>query len=190
MRNGRLTRTPCGLVLALALLTSAPALAADAREMQAREAYAAGRYQDALDLFVKLYAETLHPNYLRNIGRAYQNLDQPDRAISSFREYLRKARALSDRERAEIEGYIHEMEALKRGRAAVPPQASAPRASPALAAPPAIAIERAPVAPPIYKRWWFWTLLGTAVAGGTAALFASGVVGGTKDAPCNGRICR
>ncbi|MES1165458.1 MAG: tetratricopeptide repeat protein [Verrucomicrobiota bacterium] len=90
----------------------------DRRELQARESFAAGRYQQALDIFVKLYAEKVHPNYLRNIGRCYQNLGDADKAISSFREYLRQAKAVRPDERAEVEAYIKEMEDLKRQRAA------------------------------------------------------------------------
>ena len=55
----------------------------------------------------------MHPTYLRNIARCHQNLGNPDKAISSFREYLRKARDLTPEQRAEIEGYIAEMEQLK-----------------------------------------------------------------------------
>src|SRR5947207_15867329 len=79
-----------------------PTFAADSRELQAREAFAAGRFQDALDLFAKLYAGTLHPTYLRNIGRCYMNLGQPDKAITSFHEYLRKAHHVTKSERAEV----------------------------------------------------------------------------------------
>ena len=82
---------------------------AESQELQAREAFAAGRYQEALDSFAKLYAETLHPTYLRNVGRCYMNMDQPDRALNSFREYLRKAKDLSAAERTEVEGFIDEM---------------------------------------------------------------------------------
>ena len=78
----------------LAMLATRTAMAADQRELKAREAFAAQRYQDALDLFAKLYAETLHPIYQRNIGRCYQNMGQPDNAITSFREYLRRAKNL------------------------------------------------------------------------------------------------
>jgi hypothetical protein len=28
----------------------------------------------------------------------------------------------------------------------------------------------APASPPLYRRWWFWTLVGAAIAGGTAAI--------------------
>jgi hypothetical protein len=89
----------------------------DPREMQAREAFAAGSYKEALDIYTKLYAEKLHPTYLRNIGRCYQNLQESDRAISSFREYLRKAKDMPADERAEVEGYIKEMEDLQKQNA-------------------------------------------------------------------------
>src|SRR5512136_713445 len=104
----------------------------DTREMQAREAFAAGNYQEALDIYTKLYAEKLHPTYLRNIGRCYQNLGQPERAISSFREYLRKAKDLPGDERAEVEGYIKEMEQMqkKSEEAAAPPTTPIPPAAP------------------------------------------------------------
>src|SRR5687768_18377716 len=105
----------------LFLFLASGAARADSRDLQAREAYAAGRYQQALDIYAKLYAETLHPTYLRNVGRCYQNLEQPDDAIRSFREYLRKAKGLTAPQRAEIEGYIAEMEALKRRREPPPP---------------------------------------------------------------------
>jgi tetratricopeptide (TPR) repeat protein len=104
-------------LLAASSLPAATALAApDAREMQARQAYAAGNYHEALDVYVQLYAEKLHPNFLRNIGRCYQNLGDPERAINSFREYLRKAKDVSPTERAEVNGYIAEMEELKKQR--------------------------------------------------------------------------
>src|SRR4051812_1973988 len=100
------------VVMSALLAPSAWAAATDKREMRAREAYAAGQYKEALDLYVKLYAEKLHPTYLRNIGRCYQLLGDPDKAINSFHEYLHKAGKLTTSERAEVEGYIHDMEAL------------------------------------------------------------------------------
>ena len=143
---------------ALALLCARAGAATDPREIKAREDFVGGRYQEALDLFAKLYAETLHPNYLRNIGRCYQNLGEPDQAITSFRDYLRKGKDISPAEHAEIDGYIAEMEALKRQRAAAsesPPAAehpapvvplpSAGNSKPSSAAPaPVVIVEPAP----------------------------------------------
>jgi hypothetical protein len=48
------------VVVALAL-GAVRAEAADSREVKAREDFAAGRFQEALDIFARLYAETLHP---------------------------------------------------------------------------------------------------------------------------------
>jgi hypothetical protein len=100
-----------GLAICGAALGAPPA-SEEAREIQARTLYAAGEYRQAVDIYAGLYAETLHPTYLRNVGRCFQNMGEPEKAISSFREYLRKAGSLSAQGRAEIEGYIREMEAL------------------------------------------------------------------------------
>ena len=108
-------RVLTAVVLLLALASPAAALAAgdEGAELKARTHFAAGEYKEALEIYARLYAETMHPTYLRNIARCHQNLGNPDKAISSFREYLRKARDLPPDERAEIEGYIAEMEQLK-----------------------------------------------------------------------------
>jgi hypothetical protein len=105
-----------GAVL-IALLASATAHADHAGEMKAREAFAAGRYDQALEMFAKLYAETLHPVYLRNIGRCHQKMREPQKAIDAFQDYLAKEKKISADERAEIDGYIKEMIALREEQA-------------------------------------------------------------------------
>jgi len=203
---------PVVMWVVLSALAPTRSLAApDRRELQAREAFAAGRYQEALDIYAKLYAEKLHPNYLRNIGRCYQDLGQPERAISSFREYLRKARVSAD-ERKEIEGFISEMEELKKKQerdkqafAPAPPAHPAaavddrPAAPPPAAPPPALAVSggAGPEAPakdepsPLYKRWWLWALVGAAVAAGVGGAAAAGVFTKKDDAICStGRTCK
>lgn len=165
----------------------------DAREMAAREAFAAGSYQHALDIYAKLYAERLHPTYLRNIGRCYQNLGEPDRAISSFREYLRKAKDLTPEERTEVEAYITEMEDLQRKQAAAQPQPEPqpiPVAVPAPAPQPALVVQQ-PAPPPVvqptpfYKRAWFWGVVGGVVVAGTVAgLWAGGVFDAKANNAC------
>jgi tetratricopeptide (TPR) repeat protein len=160
----------------------------DPREMEAREAFAAGNYQDALDIYTKLYAEKLHPTFLRNIARCYQNLADPDHAISSFREYLRKAKDIGPEERTEVEGYIKEMEDLqkKNAAAAAPPVAPAqplPVAVPVapLAPQPTVMVQQPAPAPieeptPFYKKAWFWGVVGGVVVVATVGgLWAGGV---------------
>jgi hypothetical protein len=171
-------RRVASLVLALSLW-SAAARAADPREIDAREAFVTGHYQRALDLFGKLYAETLHPTYLRNIARCYQKLGDADHALASFHDYLRRVPELPARDRAEIDEYLAEMEALKRQQGAPPvPRATVP--GPAISA---SAISGPPPAePPHPRRWWLWTGLAVAVAG--AALVAGVVLTRPSDAGC------
>ena len=174
----RIRRASLALTLVVALVsllsTAARAHAAsddtgyDPREVEARRFYAAGEYRRALDLFVLLYAETMHPTYLRNVGRCQQNLGEADKAIASLREYLRKATTLDARGRVEIEGYIREMEDLKRARGAPTPSlaAPAPQASPvAPSLSPMVTRAPAPSAAPL-PRWLPW--VGVAVTAGLA----------------------
>ena len=157
--------------------------------MQARQAYAAGNYKEALDIYTKLYAEKLHPTYLRNIGRCYQNLQDPDHALSSFREYLRKAKDMPADERSEVEGYIKEMEDLQRqNAAAAEPAKTAPQPLP-LVAPrpepvqPAFVVQQPAPAPepaPFYKKGWFWGVAAGVVVAGTVAGLAAGGVFSSK----------
>jgi hypothetical protein len=112
----------------------------DDTEVRARELFGVGKYAEALALYGKLYAATAHPTYLRNIGRCYQNLGEPDKAISSFHEYLRQATNVTPEQRSQVEGYIREMEALKAKRDAAPapvaPQAAPPPLSAQTSSPP------------------------------------------------------
>jgi len=169
----------------------------DKREVEARQAFAAGQYQEALDLYAQLYADKVHPTYLRNIGRCYQNLRQPDKAINAFRDYLRQAKDATPGERGEIEGYIAEMEAMKRSQeaaqagtasGAVQPQTTQPSAVPMVApvdpnaASTATTVqlsgqvpEPPPPATPFYKKGWVWGVVGVAVVGGVVGgLYAAG----------------
>lgn len=161
----------------------------DSREMQAREAYAAGNYKEALDIYTKLYAEKLHPTYLRNIGRCYQNLQDPDRAISSFHEYLRKAKDIPADERTEVEGYIKEMEDLQKQNAAAAEAAKpAPQPLPVVVpqpqpVQPALVLEQPAPTPepdPFYKKGWFWGVAAGVVVVGTLAVLAAGGVFSSK----------
>src|SRR4051812_15262882 len=172
------------LVVALGLFFAAPpayaAAAEHQMELKAREAYAAGRYEEALNLFAKLYAETLHPVYLRNIGRCHQKMREPQKAIDAFKDYLAKSKKIPPDERTEVEGYIKEMEALRdeQAKAALPPPPP-PVVMPLPPAPPPAPVPTAtasstlvsqPAPPPspsspFYTKWWFWTAVGVVAAG-------------------------
>jgi hypothetical protein len=82
-------------------------------ELKARQAFAASRYDEAIEIFAQLYAETLNPIYLRNIGRCHQKKREPDKAIDAFQDYLAKGKSITPTERKEIQGYIKDMEQLR-----------------------------------------------------------------------------
>jgi hypothetical protein len=106
-------------VLAIDLGATRVATAATEKEteLNARQAFAAARYDEAIELFARLYAETLNPIYLRNIGRCHQKKREPDKAIDAFQDYLVKGKSITSAERKEIQGYIKDMERLREDQA-------------------------------------------------------------------------
>jgi len=143
----RVARSGIAVGLALGLLmalSSATAVAAgDSREVKGRALFAKGEYQRALEIFAALFAEKGDPVYLRNIGRCYQKLQEPGKAIDSFKEYLRRSPRLKASEREEIHGFIHEMEELRAEQ-----RKSEPVAPPPVAPPEARAGPVEPIKPP------------------------------------------
>jgi tetratricopeptide (TPR) repeat protein len=132
------------VLVAAPVLLPAPPAGAQAQgqhaQDRARQHFAAGEYREALAIYRELHERTRHPTYLRNIARCHQKLGEADEALARFREYLETARNLTPAQRAEIDGYIAEMEQLKR------PPAGAP-ASPAAPAPPSASVPEPPSAP-------------------------------------------
>ena len=108
---------------------AAQAAPVSARELRARQDFAAGRYEEAIEIFAELYAKTADPIFLRNIARCYQKQNRADEAIANFREYLSKAKKLSPGEREEIEGFIRDLEASR-----APPKPAEPATPPPAAA--------------------------------------------------------
>src|SRR5512142_3021002 len=96
--------------LSLILLTAGTGTKTDSREEAARGFFAAAKYQEAIDLYSQLFAKYLHPDYIYNIGRCYQNMGDPDKALQSFHEFERKAKNLPPDMRKELAAHIKEME--------------------------------------------------------------------------------
>lgn len=112
-------------------------------DRRAKSLFAAGKYEEAIELLGQLYADTGNPVYLRNVGRCYQRLRLPEKAIASFEEYLLRGKDVSAAERDEVRGFIREMEDLKRQQAAPAAAAPVPQPTPVPQPPPAPA-ESAP----------------------------------------------
>jgi hypothetical protein len=135
------------LVLVFVMVASARTASAEkpastgAKEKAAKKACALGDYQKGADILTDLFVETNDPTYIYNQGRCYQQNGRWEQAVLRFREYLRKARNLSDSDRAETERQISDCEAsLGKSAQVTPPPVTA---SPAVAQP-----EPQPSAPP------------------------------------------
>jgi len=116
---------------------------ADANE--ALGLYKEGRYEEAAKIFVRL--SVAHPDmlvFVRNIGACYYYLRRNDPALSNLREYLARKKNITADDRAEVEGWIAELEHLRR-QAAAPPASVAAPSLPAPTSPAATA----PVPPPL-----------------------------------------
>jgi hypothetical protein len=185
-------RVIAAVILWVVAVSGTVLAAEDPREVEGRAAFVRGDYDEALAVFSKLFAEKGDPVFLRNVGRCHQMLRKPDRAIDAFREYLRREHGLSQEERKEVEGFIHDMEALRAEQAshvepaaaATVPARPAPATEPIHAEPPKLAAvafapltERNPDvagsgSSPLTRRWWFRTAIGVAAAAGLATALA------------------
>jgi hypothetical protein len=108
----------------------------EAKEVQAKKACLASRPDRGIELLAELYAETNDATYIYNQARCYQQNGRAQDAATRFREYLRKSPSVDPAEKAQVQGYIAELEAQARPS---PPSASptvpAPIAAGALPAP-------------------------------------------------------
>ncbi len=99
---------------------SAPAHADDAATAKAlfhagADAYAAGKYRDAVDLFRRAYELDPRPELVYNIGQAYERLGDIPKALRSFRDYLRLTPDAKDRPAVEIGVQRLERQLAERG---------------------------------------------------------------------------
>jgi tetratricopeptide (TPR) repeat protein len=175
---------------------------ARAQVRKAQLDYKLARFQDALDGYSRAYELYPTPALLFNLGQCHRNLKNYERAIFFFEGYLREQPKIDPDQRALTDALITESRtALDREKAdaaaiaarfAAPPLSSMPARQPQLASarlalrtPPAgdahpealVSIDRRPPShdTPVTHRWWFWTaIVGTAVAAGAAAYYATG----------------
>jgi hypothetical protein len=97
----------------------------------AKKACAMGDFQRGADILTDLFVDTNDPTYVYNQGRCYQQNNRFEQAVSRFREYLRKAKDLSDSDRAETERQIADCEEqmAKVAQVAPPPVVATPPAA-------------------------------------------------------------
>jgi hypothetical protein len=137
---------------------------------EAETAALAGQFEKALPVYVRLFGETRKSVYLRNLGRCHQFLKHPEEAILSFRQYLaQNVDNVSPTERTEVEGFIVQMEALRKQQTSPITQTASTDPVPAV---PTVVTSPAPKAPPADA--WPWQQTTGLVAGG-AGIVSIGV---------------
>jgi tetratricopeptide (TPR) repeat protein len=150
------------------------------------QAYALGKYEQAIAHFERSYQLSNHPYLLYNLGMAYGqwyglsgdvgHLRHAKRLFQNYLKVLAEDPSMDQEQRGEAEAQIArldeqiaEHEARLRAEAA----AEGPRVEPPVTGP----VDQPPDRPPVYKRGWFWAVIGVgvlAVAGGvTAAVLVS-----------------
>ncbi|MEZ4426771.1 MAG: tetratricopeptide repeat protein [Nannocystaceae bacterium] len=201
----------CGLCLSLALAPVAPVRAAPAKAkpeavspedaaraayQRGEEAYALGKFEEAVGHFEESYELSKHPELLFNIGQSYQRLyeisEDPKHLrhartlFTNYIKFLEAAGELDDKERADAEEHIAAIdETLAALAAATEPDEPPDPPDDKVDEPPDDKVEGPaevdPAPPPgddtqqkkpVHKKGWFWAtvVLGTlAVAGGIAA---------------------
>jgi tetratricopeptide (TPR) repeat protein len=159
---------------------------AKAHFKQGDAAFARGEYRDALMAYTRAYETLPLPGFLFNIGQCHRNLGAHERAIYSFKLYLRQAPEASNRKA--VETLIRELEEVVAQQRTAPPDVDGQpkwgasddkgkggQTAVDLAAQ-KDAASRRDEAKPFYKTWWFWTAVGAVVVGAAAA----GVYFGTR----------
>jgi hypothetical protein len=168
-------------------------------------------YEEAIAEFKAGYDIDPRPDFLYALGQSQRMRGDCPAAIVSYETFLRTGPA--DRQasaaRAQIDTCRAEMAAKT---PAAPPAETGPPLAPPIAPAPTPTLTPAPApspsaplvapaisqpheqpdqhAPPIYRRWWFWTLVGGGVAAGLGIATAAGAFNRTVDAPCPGnRVC-
>lgn len=139
------------------------------------EAFKKESFQVALTNFEKAYALEADPLLLLNIGRTHYRLGGYELALS----YFEKFRSTDPNPGAEIQAkltrYIRDAQLAQAQQS---PSAEAPTLAPHTLQTPLVpdlpdlpAQSSQPVitdGTPVYKKWWLWTGIGVAVAGGLA----------------------
>jgi tetratricopeptide (TPR) repeat protein len=168
------------LALALAVVSFAPIASAQqplsSEEQQARSlfeagrtAYEAGRFEQALRYFEESYELSHRAGLLFNIASAADRLQQNERALEAYRQYLREVPNAENRELAQSR--IDFLEARTGGGDVPTPEETARRDT-----------ERdsgrtdSSSGGDVTGEWWFWTLIAVLVVGAGVGITVGVVV--------------
>jgi tetratricopeptide (TPR) repeat protein len=192
-----------GVLALLALPSSSRADEGDdqARKLntEAKKQFNLGNFSEAAALYKKAYEAKPIPEFLHNVAQCYKRmaaLEYLEKALFYFESYLNNAPDSPNRQdvEAEIAEIKHQIESLRKGGVKAGAEKAHPASSPARVAPPAALPPTATSTPhqtskaeprqtPIYKRWWFWTVVGAAIVGGTVGAAIAATTGGSNRMP-------
>ena len=161
--------------------------------------YDEGRYEEALTGFQGAYARRQMPWLLLNIGRTVQRLGRPKEAIGYYERYKKADPNIDPETERRVNKYIEQAQALLEQTPTQPDLVQNPTTAPPQnptgtpngtlpnnppqplnLTPPQPPAETQPLATPIYKKWWFWTVIGVVVVGGVVGT-AVGVTAAKKE---------
>lgn len=146
---------------------------------KALQLYDEGRYEEALVGFQGAYSRRQMPWLLLNIGRTVQRLGRPKEAISYYERYKKADPNIDPETERRVNKYIEQAQALLEETPAQPdmpvnrptPDQPPPPVNPLAVSPPPLNLTPPkpadePPKVPVYKKWWFWTIIGGVVAAG------------------------
>jgi tetratricopeptide (TPR) repeat protein len=153
---------------------------------EAKKQFNLGNFSQAATLYTKAYEAKPIPDFLQNIGQCYKRmaaLEHLEKALFYFESFLNNAPDSPNRQdiEAEIAELKRQIASLRQGGVKSGTEKPKPAAPPAAVTPPPTETS-APASKPIYKKWWFWTIIGVAVAGGTVGAIAA-TTGGSSRMP-------
>jgi len=163
---------------------------------KALKQYDEGKYVEALDGFQSAYSRRQMPWLLLNIGRTLQRLGRAQEAITYYERYKKAELNIDAATLDRVNKYIEQAKALLEspasdtkpvnltpkdpsttpaggdpagsGDPSKPASGGSAQAVPSAALPPATPAGATEKTTPIYKKWWFWTIVGVVVVGGVA----------------------
>ena len=135
----------------------------------ANELYKAGKLTAAVTEYEAAYAEIQLPVFLYNLGRIHHRLGNLNKAAGYYRKFLSATADEDPAQQARAKEYLSQIQQSEGAVAAVTPTTpAAPTAVVSAAEGPRL-IPRGEQQP-IYKKWWFWTIIGGVAAGATIGL--------------------
>jgi hypothetical protein len=86
----------------------------EAKKRAAKKACLTGEPAKGVEILADLYIDTNDPTYIFNQGRCFEQNNRYDDAITSFREYLRKAKNASQVDRDDAEKHIADCQTVQK----------------------------------------------------------------------------